>query len=185
MEGKGFQALVAQLGDLTDVQREALITALKRKLPVNEAVGLIETRFDADPVCAHCGSRHVGGWSSANGLKRYRCKDCLRTFNALTGTPLAQLHRRDAWFSYAQALADGVSLRKAAKRCGIALDTSFRWRHRFLKAAQGVKSTAVKGIVEVDETFIRKSAKGSKRLVGRSPRKRGTSVRSPSCATSA
>ena len=89
MEGKVFQALVAQLGDLTGVQREALITALKRKLPVNEAVTLIETRFDTDPVCAHCGSRHVGGWSSANGLKRYRCKDCLRTFNALSGTSLA------------------------------------------------------------------------------------------------
>jgi hypothetical protein len=41
-----------------------------------------------------------------------------------------------------------VSLGKAAKRCAIALDTSFRWRHRFLKAAQGVKSNAAKGIVE-------------------------------------
>ena len=182
MEGKVFQALVAQLGDLTGLQREALITTLKRKLPVNEAVTLIETRFDADPVCAHCGSRHVGGWSSANGLKRYRCKDCLRTFNALSGTSLAQLHRRDAWFAYAQALADGVSLRKAAKRCAIALDTSFRWRHRFLNAAQRVKSNAVKGIVEMDETFIRKSAKGSKRLVGRAPRKRGTAAK-PGLAT--
>jgi Transposase and inactivated derivatives len=173
MDGKGFQALVAHLGDLSAAQRAALITALKRRLPVNETLKLIETRFDADPRCGHCGSKNTGGWSSQSGLKRYRCKDCSKTFNALTGTPLAQLHRRDAWFAYAQALADGVSLRKAAKRCSIALDTSFRWRHRFLAAAKDVTAKVVKGIVEADETFIRRSAKGSRRLVGRAPRKRG------------
>jgi hypothetical protein len=69
MEGKGFQALVGRLGDLTAVQREVLIAALKRKLPSNEALKLIEMRFDANPACGHCGSEHVGGWSSANGMK--------------------------------------------------------------------------------------------------------------------
>jgi len=177
VDGKGFQALVAQLGDLSGVQREALITALKRRLPVDEALQLIDMRFSADPCCGRCSSKNVRGWSSQSDLKRYRCRECGKTFNALTGTPLAQLHRRDAWFAYAQALADGVSLRKAAQRCGIALDTSFRWRHRFLAAAKDVKAKAVKGIVEADETFIRKSAKGSKRLVGRAPRKRGTSAK--------
>ena len=172
MNGKGFQELIAQLGDLSVVQREALIAALKRRLPVSEAVEMIDTRFRADPYCGHCGSRHVGGWSSQAGLKRYRCKDCAKTFNALTGTPLAQLHRRDVWFAYASALADGLSLRKAAARCGVSLDTAFRWRHRFLSSAKHVKAEVVKGIVEADETFIRKSAKGSKRLVGRAPRKR-------------
>jgi transposase-like protein len=144
VDGKGFQALVAQLGDLSTVQREALIAALKRKLPVDEAVELIDTRFCADPTCGHCGSRDVRGWSSQSGLKRYRCKDCAKTFNALTGTPLAQLHRRDAWLAYAQAVADGLSLRKAAKHCGIALDTAFRWRHRFLTTAKDVKAKALR-----------------------------------------
>jgi transposase-like protein len=173
MNSRGFQALVAQLGDLSAVQCEALITALKRKLPIGDAVQLIDSKFQADPCCGHCHSKDVRGWSSQGGLKRYRCKTCSKTFNALTGTPLAYLHRRDAWFAYAQALADGLSLRKAAKRCGIALDTSFRWRHRFLASAKTVKAKTVKGIVEADETFIRRSVKGSKRLVGRAPRKRG------------
>ena len=174
MNGKGFQALVAQLGELSVVQREALMAALKGRLSLDEAIDLIDRRFKAEPCCGHCGSKSVGGWSSQNGLARYRCRDCTKTFNALTGTPLAQLHRRDAWFDYAKALADGLSLRKAAARCGISLDTSFRWRHRFLAAAKDVKAKTVKGIVEADETFIRTSAKGSKRLVGRAPRRRGT-----------
>ena len=170
MNSKGFQTLVSQLGDLSDVQRAALILSLKRKLPIDDAVQLIDTQFHADPACGHCHSKDVRGWSSQGGLKRYRCKACSKTFNALTGTPLAYLHRRDAWFAYAQALTDGLSLRKAAKRCGIALDTSFRWRHRFLASAKDAKAKIVKGIVEADETFIRRSVKGSKRLVGRAPR---------------
>jgi len=178
MDGQGFQALVAQLGDLSAEQRKTLISALKKKLPVNEAVHLIDSTFKADPTCGHCRSKDVRGWASQGGLKRYRCKACSKTFNALTGTPLANLHKREKWFAYAQALADGVSLRKAAKRSGITLDTSFRWRHRFLASAKGMKAKTVKGIVEADETFIRKSAKGSKRLVGRAPRKRGTAAKS-------
>ncbi len=178
MNSKGFRALVSQLGDLSDVQRGALITALRRKVPIDDAVQLIDTKFQADPCCGHCHSKDVRGWSSQGGLKRYRCKACSKTFNSLTGTPLAYLHRRDAWFAYAQALADGLSLRKAAKRCGIALDTSFRWRHRFLASAKTVKAKTVEGIVEADETVIRKSVKGSKRLAGRAPRKRGTPAKS-------
>ena len=115
MNSKGFQALVSQLGDLSAVQCDALITALTRKLPIDDAVLLIDTKFHTDPTCGHCHSKDVRGWSSQGGLKRYRCKACSKTFNALTGTPLAYLHRRDAWFAYAQALADGLSLRKWGK----------------------------------------------------------------------
>ena len=41
------------------------------------------------------------------------------------------------------------------------LETSFRWRHRFLEAARDKRPSAVTGIVEADETLSCKSAKGS------------------------
>lgn len=173
MKEAEFHGLVAQLGGLSDVQRAALIEALKSKRPQAEALKLIEARFDAEPYCGHCGSHAVQSWGSASGLKRYRCKECRRTFNALTGTPLAQLHRRDVWLAYGQALADGVSLRKAARRCRIDLTTSFRWRHRFLETAQNKKARRLTGVVEADETFFLKSQKGSRKITGRAPRKRG------------
>lgn len=173
MKAEDFRGLVEQLGDLTEVQRAALQAALAGEGSANEAVALIETRFAAAPSCGHCGSERFGTWGHASGLRRYKCRDCHRTFNALTGTPLAQLHRRDAWLDYARALVDRVSLRKAAERADVCLETSFRWRHRFLAAARDKRPSAVTGIVEADETLILKSAKGSKRLVGRAPRKRG------------
>jgi len=173
MNPEDFRGLVEQLGDLTEVQRAALQAALAGKGSANEAVALIETRFAAAPACGHCKSESFGPWGRASGMRRYKCRDCHRTFNALTGTPLAHLHRRDAWLDYARALVDRVSLRKAAERADVCLETSFRWRHRFLSVAKDKRPSAVTGIVEADETLIRKSAKGSRRIVGRAPRKRG------------
>ena len=181
MEAKKFQQLVEQLGDLSEVQRTALLEAVHGGGGANEAVALIEQRFSAAPACGHCGSTTFGTWGRASGLRRYKCKaqGCGRTFNALTGTPLAQLHRRDAWMEYARALVDGVSLRKAAKRAKVCLETSFRWRHRFLQAAKDVQPAKVEGIVEADETFFLSSAKGSRKLVARAPRKRGGKAKKP------
>lgn len=173
MKPEDFRSFVEQLGDLTQVQRTALTAALSGEGSANEAVALIETRFEAAPACGHCHSTSFCSWGRASGMRRYKCRGCERTFNALTGTPLAQLHRRDAWLDYARALVDRVSLRKAAKRSGVCLETSFRWRHRFLQSVRDKRPTVVTGIVEADETMILKSAKGSKKLVGRAPRKRG------------
>jgi transposase-like protein len=39
-------------------------------------------------------SRRQRGDRHAHGLQRYRCVDCARSFNALTGTPLARLRHR-------------------------------------------------------------------------------------------
>ncbi len=167
MEAQDFRALVDQLGDLTEVQRAALAAALAGQNSANEAIAMIQTRFALSPICGHCKSQQFWSWGMASGLKRYTCRDCNRTFNALTGTPLAQLHRRDAWLDYARAMVDRTSLRKAAERADICLETSFRWRHRFLQAARDKRPSVVTGIVEADETFILKSAKGSKRIVGR------------------
>ncbi len=183
MKPQEFQALLEQLGDLSEVQRSALAAALKGNGSAADVIALIETRFAVAPVCGHCKSAAFGSWGVASGLRRYKCKCCSRTFNALTGTPLAQLHRREAWLEYARALVDGVSLRKAAERCGIHLETSFRWRHRFLASPKTAKAKAVTGIVEADETFIRKSAKGSKKITGRSPRKRGGTAKKKGLST--
>jgi len=174
MKTRDFQALVEQLGDLSESQQQVVVAALRGKGSASDAIRLIERQFEADLSCGHCGERSFGHWgTSGNGFKRYKCKCCGKTFTALTGTPLSGLHKRDRWVEYARALVDGVSLRKAAKRCRIDLGTSFRWRHRFLTQPKGVKAKSVKGIVEADETFFRRSAKGSRKLVGRAPRKRG------------
>jgi transposase-like protein len=172
MDSLKFQQLIAALGELTGPQRQTVAALLSGHGDLAEVTSMIEARFATQALCPHCQSTNVGSWGRACGLKRYRCRECRKSFNALTGTPLARLRKRGAWKAYAQAVAESVSVRKAAQRTGVSVPTAFRWRHRFLSLAKDAKAKTVSGIVEADETFFPKSFKGARKM-GRAPRKRG------------
>lgn len=123
--------------------------------------------------CPHCGSAEIRLWGRANGLPRYRCSACRKTFNPFTATPVAGLHKKDRWLDQACALIEGETLAKAAERCRIDPSTAFRWRHRFLAALDFDKPKRLSGIVEADETFILESFKGRRGGLPRPARKRG------------
>lgn len=123
--------------------------------------------------CPHCDSHAVVRWGKASDLPRYRCKACQCTFNALTKTPLAHLRMKAKWATQAEAMIEGVSTAKAAKRCDVHYTTAFRWRHRFLEALASDKPKTLSGIVEGDETFILESFKGKRSGLPRKARKRG------------
>src|ERR671932_2135048 len=139
---------------------------------------LSEGAFAAAPRGPHCGAERLQRRGFASGLRRYRCQACRKTFNALTGTSLARLRKKACWLRYGEALAAGMSLTKAAAHCGVHLTTSFRWRHRFSRAPTAARE-ALAGVVEADETFFRRSHKGSRRWrqgdapPGRGPHRRG------------
>ncbi|WP_227370881.1 IS1595 family transposase [Halomonas sp. M20] len=140
----------------------------------SQADTLIETAKLHHP-CPHCANEHPVRWGRASGLQRYRCRNpaCRKTFNALTSTPLAKLHSRDKWFDYLRCMQDSLTLRVSAARVGISLKTAFRWRHRFLHESASANTSAMSGIIEVDETFFVASCKGKRHLTHRKPRKRG------------
>ena len=110
--------------------------------------------------CPHCADREIVGWGRSDGLLRYRCKACGRTFNALTKTPMAHLRKKEKWLDHARAMIEGKSLAKTAALCGVHPTTAFRWRHRFLRAPADDKPRTLSGIAEADETFILESFKG-------------------------
>ncbi len=129
--------------------------------------------------CPHCAGREIVGWGRSDGLLRFRCKSCGRTFNALTRTPMAHLRKKEKWLAHAQAMIEGKSLAKTAKLCGVHPTTAFRWRHRFLRAPADDKPRSLSGIVEADETFILESFKGRWSDLPRKARKRGGTARHP------
>ena len=179
MKSKDFYRYVERLRDLTLAQRKKLIETL---IPSNdqrdECVKVIESHAGKALKCPHCSSTKNCKWGVASGLQRWRCSACSKTFNSLTGTPLAHLRHKDVWLDYSQAMIDALSLRKSAKICNVHLSTAFRWRHRFLSLIQGLKDTKFDGIVEADETFFLESFKGSRNLK-RKPRKRGGKAKKP------
>jgi transposase-like protein len=82
-------------------------------------------------ICPHCASINVQRWGKARGLPRYRCGDCKRTFNPLTGTSLARLRSKDKWFLFLHTVTQQKSIRKSAEICGVDNTTVLRWRQRF------------------------------------------------------
>src|SRR3982750_4624500 len=179
-----FEVLLRLVERLGGEQRAAPGRALASASGEPEAVRLIEQAFAAAPRCPHCAATALRRWGHASGLRRYRCTTCRRTFNALTGTSLARLRKKACWLRYGEALAAGMTLVRAAARCGVHLTTSFRWRHRFLRAPAAARE-ALGGGVEADETFFRRSHKGSRRWrrgdapPGRGPRRRGERASKP------
>ena len=69
-------------------------------------------------------------------------------------------------------MMSSMTLRPAARRCGVALNTSFRLRHRLMEVVESDKAEHLQGIVEMDETLFRESFKGQRKL-SRPARKRG------------
>jgi len=168
-----FGHWLAELSNLTAGQREKLTRVLVTDGGASQAVAVLEERGVSE--CPHCHAGHPMRYGTASGLQRYRCHGCERSFNVLTGTPLAGLHKPHRWSNFAQALREGLSVRKAADRCGVHRNTSHRWCHRFLALPAEMQSKSLSGIAEADETFFRQSSKGA-RQIKRKARKRGGSA---------
>jgi transposase-like protein len=171
MEREAFQAWLAEADGLTARQREEAARVLAEPASLAAVLALLEARVDEARRCPHCAVEGAVIRGRSNGLRRYCCRGCGKTFNALTGTPLARLRKKELWAAFAEGLGEGDTVKGAAVRCGVAATTSFRWRHRFLAAIKGGGSK-LKGIVEADETYVLTSRKGAKKL-DRKPRKRG------------
>lgn len=161
-----FQQWLAQLASLTAEQRGQLQKCL------SGSTSLSRDFIDKPDVCPHCQSPELRPWGTSGGLPRYRCKGCGKTCNPLTGTPMARLRKRHLWQDYADALTQSLTVRQAAKQCGVNKNTAFLWRHRFLSEIALHQATHESGIVEADETFFLESFKGQRKLP-RPPRKRG------------
>ncbi len=171
MDGKGFQVWLSAARGLTRVQRHEALAVLSGRSEGEASKAAIELGVDEARRCPHCASEGAVSRGMARGLRRYQCKGCGRTFNALTGTPLSGLHHKERWLSFGASLAEGETVKASAARCDVAVSTAFRWRHRFLAAARS-DSEVLKGIVEADETYVLESRKGARGL-GRKARRRG------------
>jgi len=166
----------ARACDGQDTASEARVEPVgdeKRAAEGDETVASIVHRRVAVSGCPHCQSHEIVRWGRSDGLPRYRCKSCRKTFNGLTKTPMAGLHKKEEWLAHAEAMIDGASVARTAERCNVHSTTAFRWRHRFLAALSSDKPQSMRGIVEGDEMFVLESFKGKRSDLPRPSRKRG------------
>ncbi len=172
MERKAFLSWLSEIDRLSEAQKAEAGELLAGRPAGEASVAAVETGVGEDRTCPHCGTHGAVANGKSRGLQRYLCQSCNRTFGAVTGTSVSGLHRKDLWLTFSECLADGDTVAVSANRCGVAVSTAFRWRHRFLA---GIRTTSKKltGIVEADETFFLESRKGdrvwTRALEGKSP----------------
>jgi transposase-like protein len=171
MRARRFEQFLQSLSSLTRRQRARMLALLQSAAGLDLALDVIEQPAQA-LVCPSCQAGNPYRHGHAHGLQRYRCRACSRTFNALSGTPLARLRHKARWLDYLDGMLDSRSVRRAADQVGVASTTSFRWRHRFLGLAKDDRPASLKGIAEADEMYVLESHKGSRSLP-RPPRRRG------------
>lgn len=125
--------------------------------------------------CPHCqGNNIVLHGMDQNRRQRFKCRDCVRTYNILTGTPMARARKPEKWVRYLGCMTEHMSVRKiVASGIGVHQVTAWRWRHRFLKAAVNDNAPILSGVVEANEAFFPRSFKGSRGWNRRSPNRQG------------
>ena len=172
MKAPRFTKWFAALPALNQPQRLQVLDALRPAAGLHQVLALIEQCRSPGRRCPHCQCERWHRHGHANHLQRYRCFSCRRTFNDLTGTPLARLRLKGKWLDYIETLRASRPVRAAADEVKVHRNTAFRWRHRFLDRVKEDRPARLNGIAEADEMFILESQKGSRKL-DRLARKRG------------
>ncbi|MCT4615163.1 MAG: IS1595 family transposase [Marinifilaceae bacterium] len=161
MKSNKFKNLINGIDKFNNLEFRLLKEKIEERIYSKRVSYILETAKD-ELKCPYCSSKILIKWGKRSDLQRYKCKNCKKTFNSLTNTPLARLKRKGHWLDYANCLKRGLSIRKAAEECDIHKNTSFRWRHRFLENSKFIKAKKLGGIVEKTHIKLKESFKGSR-----------------------
>jgi transposase-like protein len=169
-----IEQIKAAIMELSSDQRDELIAGLGEKNKAAKRLSDILKEQEEKTIisCPACQHEDIIAKGYRGTVRKYKCKACGRNFSSTTDTALYRIHKKDKWEAYLQCMEDGLSIRKAAKRVGISIQTSFDWRHKVLKRLGELHADQLEGIAEADEMFFPYSEKGNKHLK-RAPRQRG------------
>lgn len=120
--------------------------------------------FPGEPEkCPFCGCpRFVKKGRGRDGRQRWLCRGCARTFSARTRSLLANSKLAPCvWMTFAECMADALSLRESARRCGVSLYTSWYMRMRVCEVMGSLLLPARKGTFHLDATLVRDNLSGN------------------------
>ncbi len=129
--------------------------------------------------CPNCLSLNIISWGKYKDRKHFKCHNCNRIFNSLTGTVWHYLHSHEKFKNFIYCAAQQESIRASANAVGVCITTAFYWWHKLLNTFKTIEQNRLKGEIQTDETFILESNKGQLDIVTkqkRKPRKRGGSA---------
>ena len=129
-------------------------------------------------TCPECGSKHIGKWGKRKEIQVFKCKDCGKQFTLFTGTILEKTRWHwEIWVKVLEMVLNGFSIQDMLNvlvtdyGCdGINPKTVWLWRMKLIHALASLPQPVLTGVIQVDETFVRESQKGSRDLVSYLPK---------------
>ena len=116
---------------------------------------LEQLRWPSGICCIRCGDMKVSGRSKRG---QFECYSCDYQFSVLAGTMLHDTHLPlSKWFLATYLMIEakkGVSANQLKRTLSISYKTAWYLCHRIRAAIQDVSPIKLKGIVEIDETFV-------------------------------
>lgn len=92
------------------------------------------------PVCPHCEGKHVVKNGHDNGVQRYRCRECGKSFVASTNTIFHSTKLSyDQWFTFIKCELLHLTLEASAQEIGVSVTTAFSMRHKLHDALSFLK----------------------------------------------
>jgi len=157
---------------LTHSEKAELVLLLNKDLKA-PTTDLFRSSLNTDQktLCPHCKSNDIYGHGVYKGRKRFKCKDCKKTFNDYTGTAISGIKKTEEFNKYISLVVESVTIRKASSIIGVNMKTVFDWRHKLLSSMSSMNGQAFSGIVECDDKQLDINNKGDRKL-NRKPYKR-------------
>jgi transposase-like protein len=129
---------------------------------------LVRLRWPEGFVCPVCGGRDV--WRHARGL--FECRSCGRQTSVTAGTLFDHTRKPlRLWFEIMWTVVgqkNGASAKNLQATMGLgSYETAWTWLHKLRRAMIRPGRDQLRGVVEVDETYIGGHEPG---LIGRNPR---------------
>lgn len=108
--------------------------------------------------CKHCNSNHIRKFGfTKNGVQRYHCFACKKSFNALTNT-IFDNHKIPIkeWIQFCLNLFSFESVSVTSKNNKNSITTSHYWLHKLFLVLKNYQNDIIlSGEVQIDETFYK------------------------------
>ncbi|MDF1615917.1 hypothetical protein [Petrocella sp. FN5] len=164
-----------------DFKHAVLLFSKMEKLDFHEELSLLIAidfqrrleRLDINNTCPSCGSSCQTIHAIRKEVKRYRCKDCKKTYTLFSGTVLEKTKWHwDIWVRFLELTIHGYSLKEIQSTLEDEFDcnninhkTVFLMRHKLIYVLSQMSKIKLTNYVHMDGITIRESQKGSRALV--------------------
>ena len=131
-------------------------------------------KLEINKTCPNCNSHlKVKNGKRPNGIQEYKCKECKTKFTAFTDTILEKSHFHwDIWVKILELTINNYSVEKIVnilqndyKCSNINSKTIWHMRLKLIHSIANLPVPTLTGVIQIDETFVRESQKGSKNLI--------------------